>query len=200
MGIGNFKGKKEVSLPRTTAPVAAAATPAKVVAEALEQTLVRDLEETNEVIEQAKTYEEMLKDAKITLVEADTIRDSILLNDAYTETISLTKNVSVTLRTRTYQDHLRFSRALERYNPQFALEEQELKLQYYLAASLEAFRGEVFTFPPVKDHGACEAAFEARLLFVKGLPAHTIELLVTHLNRFDEKVRLSLAKGAVEDF
>lgn len=201
MGIGDYKKKtSEVSLPRTTAPTQAQKTPAGVVAEAIEQGLERELAETKEVIEQAKTYEEILKDAKITLAEADAIRDSILLNDSYTETIPLTKNVSVTFRTRVYQDHIRFSRALERYNPQFMLEEQDLKAQYYLAASIEAFRGQTFKFPSPTDYDACEKAFEERLLFIKGLPAATITLLIQHLNRFDEKVSLSLSKGAVEDF
>jgi Asp-tRNA(Asn)/Glu-tRNA(Gln) amidotransferase A subunit family amidase len=201
MGIGNYSKKsKEVELPRTTAPTQAAPTPAKTLANALEQNVERDIAETREVVEQVKTYEELLKDAGITLAEADEIRDSILLKDSYTETVQLTKNVSVTFRTRTYQDHIRYSRALERENPRFVMEEQEIKTQYYLAASIEAFRGTTFTFPAPANFEECEKAFEERLLFIKGLPTATVSLLITHLNRFDGKVSLALSKGAVEDF
>lgn len=199
MGIGNY-GKNKSDGPTMAPQAKGPVSPTKSVVEALESNLTQDLAETASTIERAKTYEEILTEAKITSTEADTIRDSILLTDTYSETVQLSDKVSATFRTRTYADHVRYNRALERHQPQYISEERDLMLRYYLAASLECFRGQTFTFPSTKDHEAAEAAFETRHQFVMGLSAAVVGLLADKLNKFDEKVRIVLSKGAVEDF
>ena len=195
MSIGNFKSKGPAA-PASKGPVS----PTKNVANALESTLSKDLEETEDTIARVKSYEEILKDAKISAEEADTIRDAVLLTDVYSEVIQLSDRVSCTFRTRSYSDHVRYNRALERHQPQYISEERDLMLRYYLAASLECFRGTAFKFPSTKDHDAAEEAFEERHQFVMGLSEAVVSLLAQKLDKFDNKVRIVLSKGAVEDF
>lgn len=192
MSIGNFKSK---------GPTAKSPTPSKTVVDAVEKTLEKDIADTSEVLEKALSYEDILKEEGITLEEARKIKDAILIEDVYRETTDLTPNVSVTFRTRVYQDIVRFHQELERYQPKFVTERNEISMRYFLAASLEAFKGRAFEHPhPTKDATKARIAFDERHEYILNLPEPVVQRLCSILHKFDRKVALIFSDGAVESF
>jgi hypothetical protein len=194
MKIGSYKSDSGASQP------AAPPTPAKAVVSALESTIEKDVKEAEGVTDKALTYEELLKRESIDLDEAYRVRDALLIDGYYGETIFLTPNTSVRFRTRAYLDFTRFHQAVERAQPRYLPERDELAMRFFLAASLEAYGGKTFEFPPTSDVTACENAFDVRHRFILSLPEAVVEVLGRHLHKFDRKIRVILSDGAVEDF
>ena len=206
MAIGNYKKKAiplEGSASPTTAPSASAPpSPAKTVATAVETTIERDIAETGAIADKARSYEELLAEEGLTADEVFQIQSSILQEDLYRETMPLIPGVSATFRTRTYDDLIRFQQAVRTTAPYTQDELDELKLRFFLASSLESFRGETFEFPDPRKSTKeqMEVAFETRQTYIKHLPAHTVHKLCELLNKFDRKVQIALSEGAVEGF
>lgn len=201
MPIGNYKKPIETPNAATQRASAAPPTPAKTIVDAVEKGLEKDAADTFEVTEKVITYEDLLKEEGMELEDARKIQDAILIEDLYRETFEITKTVSVTFRTRFYQDIVRYHQTLERYQPKYVSERDEITMRYFLAASLEAFRGQAFSFPhPIKEQEAADAAFQERHDFVLSLPEPTVQRLSGILHTFDKKVRLALSEGAVEFF
>ena len=200
MKVGKYRGQKPIEGDVRVTTDSGPATPGKAVANALEEALERDVQEGEGVTKKALTYEEILEQEKISKDEAYAIRDALLIDGYYGETIFLTPNTSVRFRTRTYLDFTRFHQAVERAQPRYLPERDELAMRFFLAASLESYGGKTFTFPETKDVTACENAFDERHRFVLSLPEAVVEVLGRHLHKFDRKIRVILSEGAVEDF
>jgi hypothetical protein len=200
MGIGNYgKGKNDgpTMAPQAKAPP----TPAKTVVDAVEKTIEKDLVETGEVVDRALTYEEILKEEGITLEEANKIKHAVIINGFYSETTELMPGVTVTFRTRTYDDLRRFHQEIEAYQPKFLTERDEIAMRYFLAASLESFKGTTFTFPsPIREPEKAKAAFDQRHEFILELSEVLVQKLCEILHKFDKKTRIVWSEGAVESF
>lgn len=194
MKIGSYKSDSGASQP------AAPPTPAKAVVTALEDSLQRDVDAAEGVAKRTLTYEELLEREGITKEEAYVIRDALLVDLYFSQTVFLTENTSVKFRTRSYHDFIRYHQAVERANPFTVAERDEITMRYFLAASLEAYGGTQFEFPDSADSAAVEKAFEVRLKFISKLPEAVVEVLGRHLHKFDRKIRIVLSEGAVEDF
>lgn len=194
MKIGSYKSDSGASQP------AAPPTPSKAVVTALEESLQRDVNAADEVTKRAVTYEELLKKEGISMEEAYMIRDALLVDLYYAQTVFLTEKTSVKFRTRSYQDFIRYHQAVERANPYTIAERDEIAMRYFLAASLEAYGGTQFEFPDPSDGPACEKAFDVRHKYIAKLPEAVVEVLGRHLHKFDRKIRIVLSEGAVEDF
>lgn len=194
MKIGSYKPATSTSQP------SAPPTPAKAVVNALEDSLQRDVDAADGVTKRAMTYEELLEREGITKEEAYMIRDALLVDLYYAQTVFLTENTSVKFRTRSYHDFIRYHQAVERANPFTVAERDEITMRYFLSASLEAYGGTQFEFPDHSDGPAVEKAFEVRHKFVSKLPEAVVEVLGRHLHKFDRKIRVVLSEGAVEDF
>lgn len=200
MGIGKY-GKDKSDGPTMAPQAKAPPTPGKTVVDAVEKTIEKDLLETSAVVDKALSYEDLLKEEGITLDEANKIKDAILIQGYYSETTQITSTVSVTFRTRTYDDIRRFHQELEAYQPKFVTERNEIAMRYFLAASLEAFKGDTFTFPhPTREPELAKAAFDKRHEYILGLPEVLIEKLCAILQKFDYKTRIVWSEGAVESF
>ncbi len=200
MGIGKY-GKDKSDGPTMAPQAKAPPTPGKTVVDAVEKTIEKDLVETGAVVDKALSYEDILKEENITLEEAHKIKHAILIDGFYSETTELMTNVSVTFRTRVYDDIRRFHQELEAYQPKFITERNEIAMRYFLAASLESFKGKTFIFPhPIRDPEAAKAAFDERHEYILGLPEVLIEKLCAILQKFDYKTRIVWSEGAVESF
>lgn len=203
MAVGNYKKKpekSEVALPNAPAP-SSPPTPSKDLRDHIERGLEKDVTDAAPVAERALTFEEILKEEGMTLEEARRIQDELLVNDTYQETFNLTERVTVTFSTRYYQDIVRYHQQLERYQPKYVTERDEITLRYFLAASLVAFRGQSFNRPhPVREPAEAQQAFDERHDFICGLPEPTVNRLNELLFKFDRKVRIALSDGAVEFF
>lgn len=203
MPIGNYKTPKEVDLAKVPSSAAAPAklTPSGTVADAVQKGLDADVGETGAVADRALTYEEVLKAVGLSREQAYAILDEMLLGDFYQEIIELSPKVSVTLRTRIYQDTVRYHQNLEVYQPRYESQRDEARSRYNLAASLVAFRGETFEHPPAGSPGtAIEEAFQKRMDYVCALPELVVDRLCTELHKFDKRVFAALNEGAVEFF
>lgn len=204
MAIGNYKSKEPLKVqnaPSSAAAPAKRSTPASTVADAVQEGMRADVRETGEVADKALSYEDVLKAVDLTREQAYVILDAVLLEDVYTEVIALTPKVSVTFRTRVYQDTVRYHQNLERYQPRYETQRDETRLRYNLAASLAAFRGESFRHPdPKTDPEGAEREFLVRHDFVRGLPELTVDRLCNELYKFDKRVYAALNEGAVEFF
>lgn len=203
--IGNFRSpeKQEIDLAKVATPPAAPqapATPSRSIASAFETSLGKDLAETADITDRAMSYEDMLKDVGLSIEQAHTIQDALLVQDFYSEVVALTPRVNVTFRSRSYLDYTRYLQAIERAQPKYIAERDELTLRYFVAASLAAFGGESFAFPDPKDFDACDVAFQERLDRVLRMPEAVVEHLGQLLNKFDRKLYVALREGAVESF
>lgn len=185
---------------RAGAPAAAAPSPGATLATAVEKNLEREVSETEEGAERALTFEERLKAANVTLAEAREIRDALLIDGFYSEQIRLSQNTAVVFRTRNYRDFVRFHQAVDRYQPKFVDERNEIALRYFLAGSLVSYRDEIFDHPESRDIKVLEEAFDKRHARVLDFPEPVMRLLAQKLHEFDAKVQLCLSEGSVEDF
>lgn len=203
MHIGNYRPedkKPELEIPATAPTPPAPPTPGKLVADAFERGLGKDISETEDVAKKAVTYEDLLKEEGITKEEARRIQDALLIDGYYEEVVPLTPKTSVTFRSRAFADFTRYHQVLERYQPKYVAERDEITLRYFLAASLAAYAGDKFDFPDPSDIKASDVAFEERHQRVLRMPEHVVEMLGRRLNRFDTKLRVVLSEGSVESF
>jgi len=176
------------------------ATPARSMAEGISEDLEQENTKTGDIVENIKNYKEILKEAKIDLNEAMGIVDDILSNGYYEETLIITKSVSVTFRTRTQSDFLRYYRALEMYSTRYQDELQEIARRYCLAGSLVRFGKQEFkhTDKPRSDEAA--KLFDVRLEWIEDQSDRIINLLELKLHQFDSKVMTVMSEGVVENF
>jgi len=192
------EGTKEPEIiDKRPAPVA---TPERNIATGIREDLEQEVKKSEDVVTKIKDYKEILKEANIDLSEAMAIVDDILTNGYYEEIIPLTKNITVTLRTRTQSDYLRYHRALEMYSPRYQDELQEIARRYCLAGSLVRFGDKEFTHadnPRSKEAGDF---FDARLEWIEEQSDQIINLLQAKLYQFDSKIMTVMSEGVVENF
>lgn len=203
MPVGNYKKKSELDLSKAPSSTAAPAklSPSGTVAESVKQGLQSDVSEAGTVADRALTYEQVLEAVELTREKALQILDAVLLEDFYEETLPVTEKATVTFRTRTRQDTVRFYQNLEVYQPRYESQREESRQRYNLAASLVAFRGTTFEHP-ASSAGlqAIEAAFQLRMDYVCALSEPVVDRLVLELHKFDKRVFAALNEGAVEFF
>ena len=199
--IGSYKDPRG-----RTAPVedkrAPDTTPARAIVDSVADEMQRDVTETKESVEKAKTYEEILKENDISLSKATAIVDDLLTKGYYEEDIPVTSNSYVTLRTRAHSDYRRYLRALEVNSPRYADEQNEIQMRYFIAASLVNFKGQSFEHPEQKigNESAVEAAFAARLQWIERQPERLITLIALKLHKFDRMIQVVISEGVIENF
>ena len=168
---------------------------------AVETRLEAQAQETEEALHPKISYEELLKANGITKEEAAKIVDDVLFKGYYSEEISVSKRVKVSLRMRQARDTIRTMQHLEVAKPLYENHFNEVVATYSLAASLERLGRDAFDFPP-KDASIekVEEAFQNRLVYISGLPDPVLHLLFQKLGKFDDKVRVVLMEGTIENF
>lgn len=197
--IGDFS-RPVVEKPAQAAP-ASPASPAAERLDTLERKLETDAQSAETILQPHLTYEDRLKEIGITRDEAARLVDDVLIAGHYAEDMQITTRVKVRFRTRLYRDTQRTQSYLEVARPVYDTHYQEIVARYALAASLETLGKDHFEHPGRKAKGeAIEQAFQNRLSFVDGLPDPTLRLLFSKLFKFDQKVRVVLEEGAVENF
>lgn len=176
--------------------------PAKSMAQGIQEDLSNDVKANEDTVEKSKSYEEILEGADISLDEAKAIVDDMLTLGYYTERVPVTKSISVGFRTRVHADYLRLHNALEALNPKFEEEQNEIMLRYCLAGSLARFKDVEFDFPDREkaSHESLTKAFDVRLDWIEKQPERLIALLATKLNTFDSKIALVMSEGVIENF
>lgn len=176
-------------------------TPASNLHEGIQEELKQGVEGSQDTVEKAKSYEEILADNDISKSKAQLIVDAMLTDGYYEETMPVTKKVTVTLRTRGYADYKRYLRALELYNPRFVDEQQEIMARHFLAASIVSFKGETLLHAPLEaTEKEREDAFSARMKWVESKSERVINLLISKLNKFDRMISIVMSEGVVENF
>lgn len=169
--------------------------------DAAEQRLEAEATQAEKAAAPLKSYEERLKEAGIAKDEAAKIVDDVLMKGSYSEEIPVTKRINVRFRTRLARDTQRIQEFLEVARPQYDNHYSEILGRYCLAASLEAFGHDRFEHPK-KDASreTIEKLFQDRLMFCENLADPVLRLLLVKLYKFDNKVRVALEEGAIENF
>jgi len=185
----------------STARPTTAASPEAERLDATEKRLAEQAQETEEALQPKINYEEQLKAAGITKDEAARIVDNLLFKGCYAEEVPLSARVKVAFRTRQARDTARTLTYLEVVRPIYENHVNEVVSKHSLAASLERLGQDRFEFPS-KDASTdkVEEAFQTRLTYINGLPDPVLRLLFLKLVKFDEKVRVVLQEGAIENF
>jgi hypothetical protein len=194
--IGDF------SKPLVEKPAAAGATgDTKVRLEAAEQNLEAEANTAEAALKPLKSYEERLKEAGVTKEQAAEIIDAVIMKGHWSEPIKITERIKLRLRTRSARDIRRIQDHLEVQRPIYDAHYTEIMGRMSLAASLESLGADKFTFPG-KDAKSeeYEAAFQARVNYIENLADPTLRLLFLKLWTFDEKIRVVLSEGVIENF
>jgi hypothetical protein len=194
--IGDF------SKPLVDKPAAAGATgDTKVRLEAAEQSLETEANAAEAALKPIKSFEDKLKEVKVTKEQAADIIDSVLMKGYWSETVPVTSRINLKLRTRSARDVRRIQDYLEVHRPVYDAHYQEIMGRMTLAASLEQFGKDVFSFPgkeaKPEDY---EDAFQKRAQYIEGLADPALRLLFMKLWTFDEKIRVVLSEGTIENF
>jgi len=169
--------------------------------EGIQEDLRQDVEGTQDTAEKAQSYEDILAENDIEKSHAQSIVDAMLTQGYYEETVPVTKTTTVTLRTRAYEDYQRYLRGLELINPRFVEEQQEIMGRYFLAASLVAFKGEVFVHTePTATPKEREDAFDTRMAWLSSQSERLVNLLISKLSKFDRTIQVVMSEGVVENF
>jgi len=213
--IGDFS-QPLVERPESTAPPALAATvptvpttptgpdgtsPAADKLDAAEKRLNEKAKETEEALKPKVDYEALLKREGISMEDAAKIVDDVLFQGHYMETVQISKRISVDFRTRQAKDTARTMVYLEIAKPLYENHFSEVISKHSLAAALERVGEDKFSFPGHSaTRDAIEDAFQKRLEYVNNLPDPVLRLLFVKLSKFDEKVRVVLQEGAIENF
>ncbi len=202
--IGSYQRTgKNVPVPEIVDRRQKVETPASVLSEGIQEDLKDSIEKTEVTAEKVKSYEEILAEKEIPLDKAHAVIDAMLEKGYYEETIPLklpaSSPVTVTFRTRSHADYLRFLRALEAYAPKYMEEQRELQMRYFLAASIRQFRGHTFRSEPRSNEDQT-TLFEERLDWIEKQPERVIHLLASKLALFDMQVQAIMSEGAVENF
>lgn len=168
---------------------------------AVEEQLEKKAEETEAALEPKLNYEAQLKEHGITLEKAAEIVDDVLFKGHFSEEIKITSRVSVVLRTRQARDTSRTLTYVEIHKPLYENNYAETISKHSLAASLERMGTDRFSFPDRQDGTSkIEDAFQERFAYVNALPDPILRLLFIKMSKFDEKVRVVLQEGAIENF
>lgn len=194
--IGDF------SKPLVEKPAAASATgDTKVRLEAAEQNLESEANAAEAALKPLKSYEERLKEAGVTKEQAAEIIDAVLMKGYWSESIKITERIKLRLRTRSARDIRRIQDHLEVQRPVYDTHYTEITGRMSLAASLESLGSDKFTFPG-KDAKPeeYETAFQARVNYIENLADPILRMLFLKLWTFDEKIRVVLSEGVIENF
>ena len=190
--IGSYRNpSKEQSEPKT---------PSQSLAEGVQEEIKDSVALTDPITKKALSYEEILSKKEISLAKAHAIVDAMLERGFYEESLKVTQTVSVTFRTRTHNDYVRYLRALELFSPKYIAEQNELQIRYFLAASLAAFKGKTFSHPKISDTDASDEAFSERLTWVTQQPESIVNILASKLSKFDDTIHTVMSEGVVENF
>lgn len=168
---------------------------------AAEQRLEEKAEETEAALRPKMSYEAQLKAQGISMEDAAKIVDDVLFHGHYAESIKITSKISVVLRTRQARDTSRTFTYLEVHKPLYDNHYNEAISKHSLSAALERLGEDRFTFPGRQDGtDKIEDAFQERWAYVNALPDPVLRLLFLKMQKFDEKVRVVLQEGAIENF
>jgi len=169
--------------------------------EGIQEDLRQGIKGTQDSVEKAHSYEDILADNDIDKSQAQDIVDAMLSNGYYEDSVPVTKKTTVTLRTRSYEDYKRYLRGLELINPRFVEEQQEIMGRYFLASSIVGFKGEQFVHvAPTATPKEIEDAFDVRMEWVAKQPERIVNLLISKLSAFDRTVQIVMSEGVVENF
>lgn len=202
--IGQFKGPDQ-NAPRVQRrePSAASPPPSKEDKDIQESLDIIDKEIIQPMLKEgtpegvAESYEEGLKSVGLTLPEARSIMEQILVNNFYEETFYI-QSLPVKFRTRSYHDTVRLHQYLTAESPTYQASVQDLIARHNLAAALSKFGDREFTFPD--DAKEAEDAFDKRMTFVETRVEHTVTRLMKLVFKFDQKLTKVFADGAPQDF
>lgn len=202
MKIGDFsQSLVDPPKPAPTASTAVGASPEKEKLDSMENRLEKKAEETEEALKPKLDYEAQLKQHGISTEEAANIVDAVLFHGYYSETIKISSRISVVLRTRQARDTTRTLDYLEVARPMYDSNYNEVVSKYALAGALERLGDDRFSFPGRESKSDdIEEAFQQRLRYVEDLPDPVLRLLYLKMQKFDERVRIVLQEGAIENF
>lgn len=202
--IGDFKGPVK-NTPREDSSQAPAK--AVVAAASVADMVTADSNPVDTAAEPAaptapKSYEDRLKEVKLTVEEARKIMDEILIKGHYTRTDKIGP-YEVIIRSRTYNDTLRAQKYLEVENPTYQISIQDALARYQAAASLVKYGPTTFDHPEDSE-GASEKditeAFEKRYKFLLRLPVPVVGKIMDFVRKLDIILFTVLDEGSVEDF
>lgn len=156
----------------------------------------RQLEEAAAALSKApeKTYRERLKEAGISFEEAMQIVDAVFVRGFYEKTYRLSQRASVTLRTRTVENHEQMLQQVEEERPSYSMTAGQIMSRNNLADSLVRL-----TLPS----GAVDLSGytrKQRLDYVSSLAGPAFAALVSKLVQFDRLTMTALDTGAEENF
>lgn len=197
--IGDF------SRPTVDPPKAGPAAPASPTKDALDKAEAR-LEEAaskdEEALKPMAAFEEKLKAAGLTKEKAAEIVDAVLLQGYYSETIKITSNIFLKLRTRNARDIKRIQEMLEAQRFTLDSHYTEMWGRLLLAASIESFGKDKFDHPsPRKEaYDVVEKAFIERVNYIDSLPDPALRVLLQKLWKFDNRVSVAIEEGSIENF
>lgn len=198
--IGDFT--KPVVPPVKPAAKTATPPPAKIPVGPDEVALGAEAAAVEAELVPMRTYEDLLRDAKITREEAAKIVDAIMEQGFWAENVRITKSVSARLRTRNSRDRTRAMDRVETARPAYDAHYYDLMNKLLLAASLESFGAMKFAHPPrdAKPEEV-EAAFETRFRYLDVVIADpAYQILLRAFLKFEDKVRVVTQEGVVENF
>ncbi len=168
---------------------------------AVEKQLEKKAEETEAALEPKLNYEAQLKEHGITMEKAAEIVDDVLFKGHYAEEMKISSRVSVVFRTRQARDTSRTLTYVEIHKPLYENNYAETISTHSLAASLERLGDDHFSFPGRQaGTSKIEDAFQERFTYVNALPDPVLRLLFIKMSKFDERVRVVLQEGAIENF
>jgi hypothetical protein len=192
--IGDFS-QPVVPPPTTTR------SPAEEALKTAEKTFDEAAQKDEAALQPMLTYEQKLKDLKITRTKAAEIIDAVLVKGYYAEDVPVTKTLNVRLRTRGARDTKRAQDMIENQRLSYDAHYGELMSRYLLAASLERFGSDKFSHP---SKGAkpeeIEEAYKQRLAYVEDLSDPALRLLIAKTIRFDKMIAVVLEEGSIENF
>lgn len=110
--------------------------------------------------------------------------DSLVFEGKYSEEYKA-RGISVTFRSRTGDDSVLISRALDAYDGKTYMSVQTYSNMLTLAHSLVSYNGKAFEDKQTAD----------KFKFISGLPDAVLTILMSKLNEFDEKVWLAMEEG-----
>jgi hypothetical protein len=195
---GTPKAPERTEEPRTLPP---AEGPGVDKLNTAEVRLKEKAEETEAALKPKMSYEAQLKAHGISMEEAAKIVDDVLFKGYYSEEIKVSSRVSVVFRTRQARDTERTFTYLEIHKPVYEQHYNEAISKHSLAAALERLGEDRFSFPDRKEGSdKIEDAFQERWAYVNALPDPVLRLLFLKMGKFDEKVRVVLQEGAIENF
>lgn len=136
-------------------------------------------------------YLDALKELKITPEQAAAVVDALIVKGFYEESYTLNKNFTVRFRTRTQESTNRIDKVLSEVKPEYNSSIASIITVYNVASSLVQY-GKFSMSPHESD-----AEFEKTLKFVQKLPQPVFHLLISALQKFDEKMAIVTNSAAV---